>query len=188
MRRTMLFVLALAAALVLMPTAAVADPNNESATFQLLIEVPNVAQAPNGDQVAITGEGEFSVHSKSVEADGGFTHTDSQGNTVAAGTWEATQLLSFEFYGCRFIPAIDVDLGDDNLCGGALKLAVNLMPDGTNLQLKGVLTIFCIIGPQAPPTHEDPTGEGINLVVPGHANFNQIVGGGMNVYIRMPEE
>jgi hypothetical protein len=181
-----LFVLALAAALVLMPTAAVADPNNESATFQLLIEVPNVATAPNGDQMAVTGEGEFSVHPKSVEAAGRFTHTDSQGNTVAAGTWEATQLLSFEFYGCRFIPAIDVDLGDDNLCGGALKLAVNLTPDGTSLQLKGVLTIFCIIGPQAPPTHEDPTGEGIHLVVPGHANFNQIVSG-MNVYIRMPE-
>jgi hypothetical protein len=63
---------------------------------------------------------------------------------------------------------------------------VNLTPDGTTLQLKGVLTVFCIIGPQAPPTHDDPTGEGINLVVPGHANFNQIVSG-MNVYIRMPE-
>jgi hypothetical protein len=185
MRRIILFVLALAAALVLIPTAAVADPNNESATFQLLIEVPNVAQAPNGDRVAITGEGEFAVHPKAVQADGAFKHTDSQGNTVAAGTWSATQLLSFEFYGCRFIPAIGVDLGNDNLCGGALKLAVNLTPTGTSLQLKGVLTIFCIIGPQSPPTHDDPTGEGIHLVVPGHANFNQIVSG-MNVYIRMP--
>jgi hypothetical protein len=182
-----LFVLALAAALVLMPSAAVADPNNESATFMLLIEVPNVSQAPNGDQVAVTGEGEFSVHSKSVDAAGRFTHTDSHGAVLAAGAWEATQLLSYEFYGCGSVPAIGADL-PDNLCGGALKLAVNLTPDGTTLELKGVLTIFCVIGPQAPPTHDNPTEpgeEGIHLVVPGNANFNQIVSG-MNVYIQMP--
>ncbi len=183
MRRLILVLVAAAATLMLTPGAAVADPNNEAATFQLLIEVPNVAQAPNGDQVAVTGDGVFSVHPKSVNASGGFTHTNSQGTVLASGTWTATDLLSFEFYGCRFIPALGVDLGDDNLCGGALKLSVVLTPSGTSLAIPGTLTIFCIIGPQAPPPHNNPTGEGINLVVKDVINFNQIVSG-MNVYIK----
>src|SRR5947208_1797809 len=43
----------------------------------LVMEVPNVAVAPNGDRVAVLGSGEFSVHPKSVTASGTFTHTDS---------------------------------------------------------------------------------------------------------------
>ncbi len=56
-------------------------------------------------------------------------------------------------------------------------------PEGTSLAVPGTLTVFCIIGPNPPNNHDDPTGEGIHLVVPGIANFNQIVSG-MNVYIR----
>jgi hypothetical protein len=48
--------------------------------------------------------------------------------------------------------------------------------------LPGTLTIFCIIGPNPPNSHDDPSGEGISLVVPGVANFNSIVSG-MNVYV-----
>ena len=161
---------------------ALADPNNESATFQLHIEVPNVSQASNGDRVAITGGGVFSVHSKSVTASGTFTHTNSQGTVLATGTWTADQLLSFEFYGCGVVPALGVTL-PPNFCGGALKLSVILSPSGTSLAVPGDLTIFCIIGPQSPPPHDTPDGEGIHLVVPGVANFNEIVSG-MNVYIR----
>ena len=182
MRRPILVLLAVMSLLTLGATPALADANNESATFQLHIEVPNVSEAPNGDRVAITGGGAFSVHPKSVTARGTFTHRDSSGRVVAAGTWSATQLLSFEFYGCGVIPALGVTL-PPNACGGALKVAVDLTPSGTTLTLQGILTIFCIVGPQAPPPHQDPTGEGITLVVPGHANFNQIVSG-MNIYIR----
>ena len=186
MRRPVLVALAVLSLLAFGATPALADANNESATFQLHIEVPNVSEAPNGDRVAITGSGVFSVHSKSVTASGTFTHTDSNGNVIAAGTWTATQLLSFEFYGCGVLTFTDPDTTlPPNFCGGALKLAVDLTPSGTTVTLQGVLTIFCIVGPQAPPTHGDPSGEGIALVVPGHANFNQIVSG-MNIYIRTP--
>jgi hypothetical protein len=164
------------------PASATADPNNESATFQLHIEVPNVSQAANGDRVAVTGGGVFSVHPKSVTASGNFTHTNSQGTVIASGAWTATDLLSFEFYGCGVIESLGVTVPPD-FCGGALKLGVVLTPAGTSLAIPGILTIFCIIGPQAPPPHDDPTGEGIHLVVPGIANFNEIVSG-MNVYIR----
>src|ERR671936_454180 len=87
---------------------ALADPNNESATFQLHIEVPNVSQASNGDRVAITGGGVFSVHPKSVTASGNFTHTNSRGTVIGSGAWTATQLLSFEFYGCGVIESLGV--------------------------------------------------------------------------------
>jgi hypothetical protein len=183
MRRTILALLAIAGLLTFGPTAAVADSNNESATFELLLEEPNISQASNGDTVEVTGMGVFSVHPKSAEASGGFTHKNSQGTVVGSGTWTATDLLSFEFYGCRFIPAIGADLGSDDLCGGALKLRVILRPSGTTLALPGVLTVFCIVGLQSPSSHDDETEEGVSLVVPGLANFNEIVSG-LNIYIR----
>lgn len=184
MRRLFPLTLALAALLAITPGSALADPNNGSATFELHLEVPNVAEAPNGDQIAITGGGVFSVHPKSVTASGSFTHSDSEGNVLAMGTWSATALRSFEFYGCGVLTFADPDIElPPNFCGGALKLAVTLTPDGTTLALPGTLTIFCIIGPQTPATHEDPSGEGITLVVNGVLNFNKIVSG-MNVYIK----
>jgi hypothetical protein len=186
MRRLLFALVAAAATLVLMPGAAVADPNNASGTFELHIEVPNVSEAPNGDRVAVTGMGTFSVHPKSVTASGTFTHTTSGGTVVGSGTWTATDLLSFEFYGCGVIPAVPTITLPPNACGGALKMRVLLMPSGTTVSLPGVLTIFCVIGPQAPPPHDNPTEtgeEGITLVVPGVANFNKIVSG-MNIYIQ----
>lgn len=179
----LLFVAALALFGVL-PAAGVADPNNDPATFELHIEVPNVSQASNGDRVAITGTGVFSVHPKSVTAGGTFTHTTSTGSLVGSGTWTATDLESFEFYGCGVLTFTDPDTSlPPNFCGGALKMAVTLTPTGTSLALKGTLTIFCIVGPQTPASHSDPSGEGIHLVVPGVANFNKIVSG-MNIYIQ----
>jgi hypothetical protein len=184
MRRFGFLLAALAATVLLTPAAASADPNNESHTFQLHIEVPNVSEASNGDRVAVTGSGVFSVHPKSVTASGGFTHTNSQGGVVASGSWTATDLLSFEFYGCGVLTFPDPDQTlPPNFCGGALKLAITLRPTGTSLMLPAILTIFCIVGPQTPATHDDPTGEGITLVVPGHVNFNKIVSG-MNIYIK----
>lgn len=149
-------------------------------TYDLHLEVPNISEAPNGDRVAVTGEGEFSVHPKTVRAVGSFTHTDRDGNVIASGTWEATQLLAFQSYGCGVV------LGNPlppDFCGGMLKLGVVLRPEGTDLQLEGILTVFCIIGENPPNNHDDPTGEGITLVVPGALNFNTIVSG-MNVYIQ----
>ena len=67
MRRVILLVLGFAAALVLVPTTAVADSTPH--TYQLLMEVPNIGVAANGDTISITGEGEFAVHPKSVEAE-----------------------------------------------------------------------------------------------------------------------
>jgi hypothetical protein len=173
MRRRSALLGALASALSMLVPAAGSAAGTR--TYELHMEVPNVAQAPNGDQVALTGEGVFQVHPKGVEASGGFTHTDSDGNLAATGTWQATKLRTYQSYG-------GVVLGNElpaDFCGGKMKMRVLLTPDGTSLQIKGTLTVFCIIGTNPPASHDDPSGEGVTLV----ANFNKIVSG-MNVYIR----
>jgi hypothetical protein len=159
-----------------------ATARGDSATHAYLLEMeaPNVAQAPNGDRVAVTGEGEFQVHPKAVEARGGFTHTNAAGTVLATGTWAATRLLDYQSYGCGVVVGNPIPA---NLCGGKLKMAVVLTPDGTSLQIPAILTVFCIIGPNPPNTHDDPSGEGVTLVVPGIVNFNKLVSGD-NVYIQ----
>jgi hypothetical protein len=182
-RRSALLAVA-AAGLLAIAGPAGADPNNASGTWELHIEVPNVARASNGDTLAITGMGVFAVHPKTVTASGTFTHTVAGGGTIT-GTWSATDLLSFEFYGCGVVPSIGATL-PPNFCGGALKMRVLFMPAGTSLALPGIMTVFCVIGPQAPPPHDNPTEpgeEGTIAVVPGVANFNKIVSG-MNVYVQ----
>jgi hypothetical protein len=184
MRRFALVALTAAGLLALMPASAAADPDNESATFELHVDVPNVAMAPNGDTIDITGTGTFSVHPKSVATSGTFTHHVAGGGTFT-GTWTATDLLSFEFYGCGVVSSIGLTL-PPNFCGGALKMRVVFMPTGTNSVVPGIITVFCVIGPQAPPTHDNPTQpgeEGVTVVVPGIANFNEIVSG-MNRYVQ----
>jgi hypothetical protein len=63
---------------------------------------------------------------------------------LGAASGPPTELLSFNFYGCRFIPALGVDLGDDDLYGGEGKLRVVL--DTPVAQFPGVMTVFCIVG------------------------------------------
>ena len=184
-KRSALLALAAAGFLVIVPGPATADPNNASGTWELHVDVPNVAMAPNGDTLAITGTGTFSVHPKSENVSGTFAHHVA-GDGTLTGTWTATDLLSFEFYGCGVVESIGLTL-PPNFCGGALKLAVVFMPAGTSLTLPGMITVFCVIGPQAPPTHDNPTEpgeEGVTAVVPGIANFNKIVSG-MNRYVRI---
>jgi hypothetical protein len=187
MKRRVAVLAALASGVFLaLPSAGAADPNNDSGTWDLHIEVPNVSEAPNGDRVAITGTGEFSVHPKSVEAEGEFIHTDSEGTVLITGTWEAVQLISFEFYGCGVVESLGVTL-PPNFCGGVLKMRVLLTVETpaslAGAQVEGILTIFCIVGPQAPTSHDELSEEGISLVVPGVLNFNKIVSG-MNIYIQ----
>lgn len=183
-RRSVLLAVVAAGLLAVAPGPAAADPNNGSGTWMLEIEVPNVAMASNGDTLAITGTGVFSTHPKSATASGSFTYNVAGGGTFT-GTWTATDLISFEFYGCGVVPSIGATL-PPNFCGGALKMRAVAMPTGTGLTIPGIITVFCVIGPQAPPPHDNPTEpgeEGMTAVVPGIANFNKIVSG-MNVYVQ----
>ena len=170
MRRLMLFVLGLTAALVLVPTTAVADSANHS--YTLVMEHPNFGLAPNGDRIAIEGGVDFSVNPKSAEGGGSFTHRNAGGTVLATGRWEANGLLDYQSYGCGVVFGQTIP---DNLCGGKVKVSVTLF---TQLgDLPGTLTVFCVIGPNPPDAIFATHGEGATLSVPGVINFNTADGG-----------
>jgi hypothetical protein len=193
MKRRLGFVACLASVVLLVlpgATAGKRGAHSKHATqsYLLTMEDSNFASAANGDRVEVTCEsregecGTFQVHPKALPEppSGEFVHKDENGAVLGGGTWTATKLISFHAYGCQFIPALDVDLGDPNLCGGAVKMRVRLSTQaGTH---KAVLTVFCIVGPRAPASHNTPPGEGVTLVIPGTINFNH-TGGGENIYI-----
>ena len=150
-----------------------AKRNNASATYAYTMEEPNVARASNGDTIAVSGEGTFSVHPKSVSGGGTFEHTLAGGGSVS-GTWTGDRLVSFAPYGCGVIFGNPLP---PNLCGGRMVTTVTLTPTG-GMSVKGKLTIICLIG-YPPPSSK----EGIRLVVPGQENFNKQVEG-MNLFTK----
>lgn len=172
MRRLILFVLGLAAALVLVPTTAVADSATHS--YVLVMEEANFGVAPNGDQIAIEGEAEFSVNPKAADGSGTFTHRNAAGTVLATGTWEATGLLDYQSYGCGVVFGNPIP---PNFCGGRVAMRVMLTtPLG---QLPGILTVICVIGPNPPNSiiSNGDRSEGATLSVPGVINFNHTAGG-----------
>ncbi|HEX9269787.1 MAG TPA: hypothetical protein VF998_08085 [Candidatus Limnocylindria bacterium] len=174
MKLLLSFALAIALSQVV-PAVAIAD--SATHTFLLEMESPNIAQAPSGERVAILGEGEFSVHPKSVDAAGTFTHFNADGSVFASGTWTATELLEYQSYGCGVFFGEPIS---PDLCGGALKMRITATPTGTNLQIDAILTVFCVIGDHVPVSAD----EGVTLVVPGLTNFNKVVTG-ENAYVQL---
>jgi hypothetical protein len=160
-RATILSLLSLVVALAWPAGSSATAPNNQAASYEFFMEEPNVAMA--------SGEGEFTAMSA--------------GGQTVAGTWTVNGLVDFQPYGCGVIPSIGATL-PPNLCGGRLSLDVTFTaPEGS---VPGRITVFCVIGPQAPPTHDNPTEageEGVTAVVPGIDNFNKQVSG-MNVYVQ----
>jgi hypothetical protein len=174
---------ALAGALALPTGGALADSATQ--TFLLVAEAPNVGVAANGETIEITCEsgehvcGTFSVHPKSIDASGEFAHFLADGTLFASGTWTATELISYQSYGCGEVAGEPIP---SDLCGGVVKFAATFAtPIG---ELDGIITVFCIVGPKAASSHDDPPGEGVTVVVPGIINFNH-TGGGENVYVEI---
>jgi hypothetical protein len=171
MKRLMLLVLGLAAALVLVPSAAVAD--SATHTYTLEMEGPNFGTAAHGDMITITGHADFSVNPKSAEGSGTFTHTAGNGTVRGSGTWTATELLDYQSYGCGVV--LGTPLPPD-FCGGKVKLHVMLTTAAG--QLPATMTVICIIGPNPPNSaFGDKRSEGAMLDVPGVINFNHTAGG-----------
>lgn len=128
---------------------------------------PDVTAASNGDTVDITGSGTVMTHPKSVTGAGTFVHHFAGGGSVS-GTWQATQLVSFNGYGCE-------DVGGGTIvCGGLAIIRVDLSVGGAVVG-SGVLQVDCLIG-------SFPSGgkEGVRLNahgVFGGINFNREVSG-----------
>jgi len=119
------------------------------------------AVADNGDIVSVVGAGTFNLGSGKTTGGGTFVHTTSGGVLVGSGTWTATGVEDFTFYGCGG------DLPSD-FCGGVLSLDVHLVAGGGAAEFNGALTIDCLIG-DFPAT----AIEGIKLNVSGGPNFDE---------------
>lgn len=179
------------------PAAAGHEENgtgNVAVTYGVTMNTPNGAKAPSGDRVRVQctfglgGCGTFTTKDKAVNLSGTFVHTNASGNVVASGTWVATQLISYEAYGCGVVdfdgpggtPPVNIP---PFICGGALKLSVLLMAGGQ--QFEGLLTIFCIVGDNPPNSHDELSEEGVTLNVPGIINFNEVDFVGTNNFVQM---
>lgn len=136
------------------------------------------AQADNLDFARVSGRGKFDPSEGTATGGGVFAHTDQNGVLVGFGSWTATGVEDFEFYGCggEGLP--------DNFCGGLLTLNVHLT--GINLTLgagafDGVLVISCLIGSGVPEGGE----EGITLNIPNVINFDDLVPAesGLTLYV-----
>ena len=141
------------------------DYHVADATIGAGIGIPQLgarAVAGNGDIVSVVGAGTFNLGSSKTTGGGTFVHTTSGGALVGSGTWTATGVEDFAFYGCG---------GDlpSNLCGGALTLNIHLVAGGGAAEFDGILTIDCAIGDAIPAG----TIEGIKLDIPGAINFDE---------------
>lgn len=126
---------------------------------------PTVARAANGDTIEIAGAGTFTKHSKSVSGGGTFVHRDPHGDVIGAGTFTATQLVSFHSYGTDEFDGLVIE-------GGLLLIRVSLFVNDAEVAT-GILQIDCLVG-------DPPTGaiEGVRLAVQGGGpNFNKEVSG-----------
>jgi len=149
-----------------------AGATTSKAAYQFHVGSPTTAaMADNGDVVLMSGVGSMDVSAKTASGGGTFTHM-SGATPIASGTWTASRLLSFQFYGCGHLGA---QVLPPNLCGGRATLDIQLLahpaglPDVT-ITAEGLLQIDCLIG-DPPPSAE----EGVRLNVKDVTNFNKTV-------------
>ena len=176
--------LAVAVAGLLATTSGTVLADSASHSYLLVADAANIGVAATGDTVHVTcaaTEGvcsTFAVNPKSIEASGEFQHFLPDGSLVAQGTWTATELISYQSYGWGEVFGQPIP---PDLCGGAVKFAATFnTPIG---ELTGTITVFCVVGPNAPASIEHAFTEGVTVVVPGIVNFNH-PGGGDNIYIQ----
>lgn len=134
------------------------------------------AQARNRDTISIVGNGTFNVASRNATGGGTFEHSDRKGNLIGSGTWTASSVQSFTFWGCSEGPPFP-----PNFCGGLLDLNVHLVGSGGAPAFDGVLTVICRIGANVPAGAQ----EGITLDIPGVINFDKLLeeSSGLTLYV-----
>jgi len=140
---------------------------------------PDLAAAPSGDTIQLSGSGTFSVHAKTASGGGEWTHLAPDGSSVGGGTWEATGLISFASYGSGSAQ----DLPPETWGGKAL-LAVRLVVPEAGIEAPAMIWVTCTLGNKIPSS----ATEGIRVLAAptpfGGINFNQEAGG-LTVFLNM---
>lgn len=141
-----------------------------------------MAEEPNGDTVTVRGTGRFDKDADSATGGGTFVYKSANGTVLGSGTWTATGLVTFQFFGCG---SLHGSPRPATVCGGRVLLNVHLVGNeaGSPLAADGMLTVICEAG--NPPDGRIPEGmmEGSKLNIPGLSNFNEQVSGN-TVFIR----
>jgi hypothetical protein len=154
------------------PASFGAVDQNSPATYRWIIGFAegDVARSSNGDQIELRGSGTLGVHPKSATGGGTFNS-----DVIGSGTWIVTELLSFQAYGPGTLPGLPA-----GSTSGKGFFRVLLTPTGRP-SVEGILDLECDI-----PGSTVPGGvqEGSQIVVPGVANFNHIVGNSETLYIQ----
>lgn len=127
---------------------------------------------PNG----VAGDNTLSVHPKSVQGSGIFTHNDQNGDLVASGTWTATELLSYKNYGAAGDPSFPFADGR----AGFANIRIHLISEG-GAEFDAILRIRCLLpgNDSTPPSWV----EGIRINVQDALNFNKTVPGGGTLFL-----
>ena len=178
--------------------ASTASADSTSANYNLLVasgylcdaanlgSCPAVAQAANGDSIALSGVGTLNLSSKTVNAMGAFTHKRSNGEIVETGIWKATELLKFNSYGIapgallrdkrqpRPLGFSPMTLLNGPLpTGGLALLRIQLLPDAGKPK-DAILQVNCALG----KVPENQQGDGVRLAMQeGGLKFDQKISG-----------
>ena len=133
-----------------------------------------IAMADNGDTVSIQGSGAIDASTGSANASGVFIHHMVATGQDVHGTWTASRLISFQFYGCGS------DGVPSNFCGGLAKLDATLTPDAQpSVHLPSTLWVDCLIGTKVPAGR----AEGVRLNVRDVINFNHTEESGFTLFV-----
>ena len=161
--------------------AGSAGSRTSKSAFEVFVE-PTISAASNGLTLETEFEGSFDVANKTASGSGSFSLM--AGTTVLdSGTFKATRLVAFQFYGCGEVTVEGVRITlPPNLCGGRVLLAIHAT-SATGEQRDALYEVNCQIhdpGGQAPPG----TSEGVKANARG-INFNKHVTGD-NLLVMLP--
>jgi hypothetical protein len=133
---------------------------------------PDVAGAPSGATLAMTGSGSLSPHGKWATGGGEWWFYAPDGSLIAEGTWEATGLISFHSYGSGAAQGLPPELW-----GGRALVAIRFDVPAEGISVPGMLWIDCHLGDRIP----GGSIEGIRVLAAptplGGLNFNREVSG-----------
>ncbi len=146
-----------------------ANGNHSAYEFRLGMppaEGPDVATAPAGSRVIMTGRGTFTAGPDKTASGSGPENTyaiqDATGHTLASGHWHVDSIGGFVDYGPATPQGFPAEFH-----GGQVTLMVTLEGVGD-----GLLTVTCVLG--NPPTGKD---EGFTLILGQRMNFTSSTSG-----------